>query len=49
MASAVSSAQVDVLDQLFQGLRSKSSEVRAQSALELQRYVCRGHTPFFVS
>ena len=40
MASTAPPTQVDVLDQLFQGLKSKSSEVRAQSALELQRYVC---------
>ncbi|KAI1796782.1 atypical/PIKK/FRAP protein kinase [Ganoderma leucocontextum] len=39
MASAAPSTQVDVLDQLFQGLRSKSSEVRQQSAIELQRYI----------
>lgn len=39
MASTAPPTQFDVLDQLFQGLKNKSSDVRAQSALELQRYV----------
>ncbi|CCM00588.1 uncharacterized protein FIBRA_02624 [Fibroporia radiculosa] len=34
-----STNSVDVLDQLFQGLRSKSTEVRLQAAIDLQRYV----------
>lgn len=33
-------SQVDVLDQVFAGLRSKSGEIRLASALELQHYVC---------
>ncbi|PCH36202.1 atypical/PIKK/FRAP protein kinase [Wolfiporia cocos MD-104 SS10] len=39
MASANASSQVDILDQIFQGLRNKSHEVRVQSAIDLQRYV----------
>ncbi|KAI0793741.1 atypical/PIKK/FRAP protein kinase [Fomes fomentarius] len=39
MASIAPPAQVDALDQLFQGLKNKSSEVRAQAALELQHYI----------
>ena len=39
MASATPSTQNDVLEDIFHGLKSKSSEERAQSAVELQRYV----------
>ncbi|KAI0332653.1 TOR kinase, partial [Cubamyces sp. BRFM 1775] len=39
MASIAPSSQSDVLDQLFLDLRNKSSEVQAQAALELQRYI----------
>ncbi|KAI0924480.1 hypothetical protein AcW2_005356 [Taiwanofungus camphoratus] len=39
MASNTAAPQVDVLDQIFQGLRNKSHEVRLQSAIDLQRYV----------
>ncbi|EJF64386.1 atypical/PIKK/FRAP protein kinase [Dichomitus squalens LYAD-421 SS1] len=39
MASAAPSTQNDFLEDIFQGLRSKSPEVRAQSALDLQRYI----------
>ncbi|KAI0832116.1 FAT-domain-containing protein [Trametes gibbosa] len=39
MATPAPASQVDVLDQLFLGLRSKSPEVQAQSALDLQRYI----------
>ncbi len=49
MASVAPSTQVDVLDHLFQGLRSKSSEVRQQSAIELQHYVCSNCMPRLVS
>lgn len=49
MASAAPSTQVDVLDQLFQGLRNKSSEVRQQSAIELQRYVRSSYMPRLAS
>ena len=37
--ASISGAQVDALDQIFQGLRSKSHDVRLQSAIDLQRYV----------
>ncbi|KZT69244.1 phosphatidylinositol 3-kinase [Daedalea quercina L-15889] len=37
--ASTSGVQVDVLDQIFQGLRNKGHEVRLQSALDLQRYV----------
>ncbi|KZV74520.1 atypical/PIKK/FRAP protein kinase [Peniophora sp. CONT] len=40
MASAAVAPHADVLNQIFQGLRSKSSETRLQSALDLRRYVC---------
>ncbi|OSX64010.1 hypothetical protein POSPLADRAFT_1065405 [Postia placenta MAD-698-R-SB12] len=39
MASTSSAPQGDPLDNIFQGLRSKSHETRVQSAIELQRYV----------
>lgn len=39
MASAVQSAQSEVLTQIFQGLKSKNHDVRLQSAQELRRYV----------
>ncbi len=41
MASTAPLLQADVLDQIFNGLRNKSYEVRVQSAIELQRYVGR--------
>lgn len=41
MATTASASQpVDVLDQLFQGLRSRSPDTQAQSAIDLQHYVC---------
>lgn len=45
MSSGVPSVQADVLDQLFQGLKSRNAEVRAQAAYELQRYVCNHVEP----
>ena len=39
MSFVAASPQADVLDQLFQGLKSRNAEVRAQAAFELQRYV----------
>ena len=32
-------SQVDVLDQIFAGLKSKAGETRLASAVELQQYV----------
>ncbi|EPS96224.1 hypothetical protein FOMPIDRAFT_1167701 [Fomitopsis schrenkii] len=37
--ASISGAQVDALDLIFQGLRSKSHDVRLQSAIDLQRHV----------
>jgi hypothetical protein len=39
MASPQQSVQADALNQIFQGLKNRSSEVRLQSAVELKRYV----------
>ncbi|KAE9399554.1 phosphatidylinositol 3-kinase [Gymnopus androsaceus JB14] len=39
MASALQTAQTDVLSSIFQGLKSKNHDTRSQSAVELRRYV----------
>ncbi|KIK61711.1 hypothetical protein GYMLUDRAFT_42743 [Collybiopsis luxurians FD-317 M1] len=39
MASALQTAQTDVLTSIFQGLKSKNNDTRTQSAVELRRYV----------
>jgi len=39
MASTPHAPQNEVLNQIFQGLRSKNNDVRLQSAQELRRYV----------
>lgn len=39
MASTAPTAQTELLDQIFQGLKNKSAEVRLQSARDLRRYV----------
>ena len=39
MASSVQSVQVDVLTQVFQGLKSKRDEARLEAAIKLRRYV----------
>lgn len=39
MATSATTAQADVLDLIFAGLRNKNHETRLASAVELQRYV----------
>ena len=41
IALAVPATQIDALDRIFAGLKNKSHDVRASSAVELQRYVRR--------
>src|SRR4051812_21809841 len=38
MTSTAQSPQAEVLYQIFQGLKNKSQDVRAQSAMDLRRY-----------
>jgi hypothetical protein len=45
MATPSVSQQTDILNSIFLGLRSKVSETRLQSALDLRRYVCHSPVP----
>lgn len=40
MASVAQSTQTDRMNQIFNGLKNRSLEVRLQSAEELRRFVC---------
>jgi hypothetical protein len=43
MASTVQSPQIDILTQIFTGLKNKHAEIRLQSATQLRLYVGRFH------